>query len=717
MTAWNLGDTGTGVTIGIVDTGIDVSNSEFAGRIAAASRDVVASRGLVNADSDHGTNVALVAAAARNGSGMVGIANTATIAMFRADTVGTCATADPAKPDSGCSFDDNAIATGVNEAVAAGAKVINLSLGGSSPASILTNAIATAAANGVVVIVSAGNDGASTDPTKNPNNPDPFAAGLRAAGNGNVIIAGSVDVNNVISSFSNRAGTEANSYLAARGEDVCCVYENGVMKVVTNPDGSRSVYVFSGTSFSAPQIAGAAALLIQAFPNLTATQVVNLLLRTATDAGASGTDAIYGRGILNIAAAFAPQGTTSLAGSTVAIPLGGTTIATSAAMGDAGTAGTGLSTIVLDSYGRAYRYDLASGLRSGRSPARLAPALSGSLRNMTLGSDNLSMAFTVDAQQRAARLPWQGGLRLSFADGEAARVLAGRVVARIAPHSQIAFGFSQGPDGLVAQLQGQSRPAFFIAHAPDDDLGFAHSDNLSIAWRQSLGAFGLTTSVARGEVYNGLLPTGFVIAPGQQYAGIARVGVALDRDFGSWRLAAGANWLTEQHSVLGARFAEGLIGGGADSLFADAGAQWSFAPSWRLGGNWRGGYTAARTGGLNAGGTRLFSTAWSLDLAREGLFQQTDSLALRMSQPLRVESGGLRVNLPVDYSYATLQSRWQTGTLSLSPTGREIDGELAWRGDFVGGTAGASLFYRRNPGHIASLPSDAGAALSWNRKF
>lgn len=326
ITAWAGGTTGKGVTIGIVDTGIDETSPEFAGRISTASRDVAGSRALTNPDSDHGTNVAMVAAAARDSTGILGIAYDATIAMFRGDTVGTCATAVPSDPKSGCTFSDNSIAAGVNAAVAAGAKVINLSLGGSPPNSTLRAAIANAAANGVVVVVSAGNDGDSTDPAVDPNNPDPLAAGLRAAGNGNVIIAGSVDSTNTISTFSNKAGTEQTWFLAARGERVCCVYENGVLKVVTNPDGSRSAFVFSGTSFSAPQIAGAAALLRQAFPNLTAVQVVDLLLRTASDGGAVGTDGIYGRGILNITQAFAPQGTTSLAGSTVAIPLGDTTV-------------------------------------------------------------------------------------------------------------------------------------------------------------------------------------------------------------------------------------------------------------------------------------------------------------------------------------------------------------------------------------------------------
>src|SRR5690606_15879947 len=114
-----------------------------------------------------------------------------------------------------------------------------------------TGAVGRAAAAGVVVVVAAGND-AAANASVDSTGPDPFAAGLRAAGNGNVIIAGSVDDTGAISRFANRAGSEANSYLMALGDRVCCAYENGAIKTAT-VDGQQFVYVFSGTSFSAPQ--------------------------------------------------------------------------------------------------------------------------------------------------------------------------------------------------------------------------------------------------------------------------------------------------------------------------------------------------------------------------------------------------------------------------------------------------------------------------------
>ncbi|MCP6336197.1 S8 family serine peptidase, partial [Klebsiella pneumoniae] len=59
----------------------------------------------------------------------------------------------------GCNYTDNAIAAGIDGAVSAGAKVINISLGGSSANIMLRNAFARASSSGTVIVVSAGNDG------------------------------------------------------------------------------------------------------------------------------------------------------------------------------------------------------------------------------------------------------------------------------------------------------------------------------------------------------------------------------------------------------------------------------------------------------------------------------------------------------------------------------------------------------------------------------
>ena len=706
--AWAAGWSGQDVTIAVVDTGIDVQSPEFAGRISAASRDMYSgssNRGF-DATDDHGTNVSLVAAAARDDTGVLGIAWNATIMALRADTPGSCIS-DSGASDSedDCNFADDAIARAVDHAVANGARVINLSLGGDPPGRGLRGAVQSAVAAGTLVVVSAGNDGTAEI--------DAFAAGLDTSGNGGVIVAGSVDENGVISDFSNRAGNQPNHYLAARGEGVCCVYEDGSLYV----DGEGFAYVFSGTSFSAPQIAGAAALLAQAFPRLTGVEIADILLRSAYDAGAAGTDATYGRGILDIARAFRPIGTTSIAGTTTAVALGDSSGATSPAMGDA-AARASLETIVLDDYQRAFGTDLAGTMRGAQVSEPLHGSLGVRRRQVVAGNEQATLAFTIDASGKRGEMPRIAQLTMPREDAEGARVLAARVALQLSPGTKVGFAFAQSADGLIAQLQGQDRPAFMIAGGAVGDEGLYRSTDAALAVRRELGPWGLTLSADRGETLSASVMRRAAEMRGERDHGkVQTFGLAFDRSFGDVHTALGLNWMREDATMLGARFHDAFGVAGADTLFLDAEAGWAFANDWRLGAAVRHGWTFARNGGSVAGGSQLASRAWSLDLVRSEVFAPGDSLAFRISQPLRVESGGLNLSLPVAYSYETLSPTYGIRSLSLAPQGRELTGEIAWRGSLFAGDAAASLFYRKDPGHYAALPDDKGVALQWSRKF
>ncbi|WP_157668183.1 S8 family peptidase [Croceicoccus marinus] len=712
VAAWQDGATGRGVGIAIIDTGIDPDNPEFAGRISSASRDVAGDRGIDSPDG-HGTQVALVAAAARNDRGVMGMAYDATIIAFRADLPGTCQGFDPVNPVTGCSFNDSDIARGVNLAVSAGARVINISLGGSNPSSVLRSALASAAEAGAVIVVSAGNDGEGGDLSIDPENPDPFAIGTLRAGGANVIIAGSVDAEAQISSFSNKAGRYAASFLAAQGEDVCCVYQDGQIYTETR-DGTDFVYVVNGTSFAAPQIAGAAALLAQAFPNLSGAEIVSLLLDNARDAGERGTDAIYGRGVLDIGAAFAPSGTTTLAGHGTALSLATAAGSVSPAMGDAGQQGT-TGAILLDGYGRAYSVDLAGRLRSAAPRRDFARSLMGSARGASLQAGGLGASFAVADGIHGG--PGGGPPQLRSEDAAQAQLLAARISARIAPGTEVAFGFRQGASGLEASLRGADRPAFMVAQEPGTDLGFAAMNAGSMAIRREMGGWGLTLSGEAGAVWNERLDDELAILPARRNR-LARYGVSADARKGAIDASLGASWLHEDTTLLGGSFQSALVGrGGADSMFLDLAAGWDASPGWRFGLSVRQGLTRPIAGGLMTDAALLHTSGWSIDAARSGIFTRQDRLALRVSQPLRVESGALALNLPVAYDYASESATMGISRLSLSPTGREIATELSWEGPVWGGTAAASLFMRRDPGHVASASADMGAGLRWSRAF
>ncbi len=484
--AWAAGRNGSGVTIAVIDTGIDTDSPEFAGRISPLSTDIYGTRGVEGTD-DHGTTVALVAAAARNNTGIVGIAWQSTILAIRADEPGSCAADSPQNANSQCSFFNSAIADSIDYAVANGAKVINISLGG--PASLtadLRTSVRAAVDAGLLVVVAAGNDGLT--------GLQPFAAEFASAGDGGVIVVGSVNGSYQLSGFSNRAGTSQNQYLAARGEANCCVYQNGEIFV----DDEGFIFLFSGTSFATPQVAGAAALLAQAFPHLTGRQIAEILLESAWDAGAAGTDAVYGRGILDIAAAFQPIGTTGIAGQRTALALGDGSGISSPAMGDAFRTAS-LPTLITDRYQRAFETDLAGSLRGAEQRQRLHGALAGQSRTLSGAVEQVSVAFTIDASGRTP--PRAEALRLSREDAEGARVLAARVAVQLAPETQLAFAYREGAGGVVAGLQGQSRPAFMIAGEGSADDGMLAASDAAVAMRQQLGDWGLTVSAQTGSTW------------------------------------------------------------------------------------------------------------------------------------------------------------------------------------------------------------------------
>lgn len=646
---------------------------------------------------------------------MHGIAFNATILALRADQSGSCTTPDAGEDEAECSFFDSAIAAGINRAVDNGARVINISLGGAGGANFaLRNAINRATAAGIVVVVSAGNEGGEASPAFDPNNPSPFAQALVANGNGLVIISTSVDEDGVISDFSNKAGVSQSTVLSALGEGVCCQYQNDTIYRF-DQNGQTFVRVFNGTSFSAPQIAGAAALLAQAFPNLTGQQIVNLLLTSARDAGAAGTDAIYGRGILDIARAFAPAGTTSLAGTTTVVPLTGNGGTTSGPMGDVALSNRPVNAVILDSYGRAYDINLAHGLSASAPHLRLTPALANQGRSVSASAGSTEIAFSISANGA-------GGtqiLPLTLSDGQQrhARILAGRVSAAISKDMRFSLGIRQAAAGQVATLQGNQSPAFLTASDARLEGGFDRLPISSFALRRQLGSIGLTGSIEAGEARLFERSGVEYFRSNTNRYPYSAIGFSADALVGPAKLALGASWMQEHQTILGARFVDFIGQGGARSLFVDGNGEVRLGDDWSVAASWRQGWTYANANASLTGQSLLKSNAFSFDVTRTNAFASGDRLALRIAQPLRVTSGGLALNVPVAYDYATLTPTFGVRRFSLAPTGREIASEVAWMVPVSGGYFSSNIFWRQEPGHFESAPDDVGVAFRLQYSF
>lgn len=706
IVAYNRGGTGSGVRVGVIDSGIDLQSQEFGDcsggigtgscRITSLSRDTGGS-GTIDDEDGHGTAVAFTIAGRRNDAGSHGVAFDAQLIVARADRVGSCATEGASGDDAGCKFSDSSIAAGLDAAREGGARVVNISLGGESrPGPAVIQALSRATAAGIVVVVSAGNDGASAA------DPDAFALGTTdaAVARGLVIIAGSIGSNDVISDFSNRAGSAAQSFLAAVGERVRA------------PDEANAARLWSGTSFSAPQIAGAVALLAQAFPNLTGAQIVQLLYATARDVGAPGVDPVYGRGIIDLTRAFQPVGTLSLAGARAAAleQVNGTL---SAPMGDATQ--QSLGAVVLDGFDRAFATDLARTINR-QGPARRLPALMASReRSFTAGARAVSVAVSLVPRNDTLRIERLG---IGERDASVARMVAASVSGRMGSKAQFAIGVSESGNALAARLAGRAEPAFLIARDPSNNSGFDVDVHGSAAFRRMLGPWGLTVAQEHGDVLTRRESPFAALRWRPEHHGYGRTTIGLDRDLGNARTGVTLTRLSEAETVLGARFSGVLGAARAQSLFVDLGTRLDLGIGWALGGSMRQGWSWATLQGGVQGSGLLRTNGFSADLTKMGLFGRDDRIGVRIAQPLRVARGGLDIALPGDWDYGSQSVRqWNVSRVNLAPDGREIDFEVSYVWPLLTGDFSSNLFVRRQPGNYAALPADTGGAVRLTLSF
>jgi subtilisin family serine protease len=273
----NLGVTGANIVVAILDTGIDYRHPDLGGCLGSTCK-VIAGHDFVNNDSDpmddhgHGTHCAGIVAAkgtlhgvAPDAKLMAGkVLSSSGSGSYSGIIAGIEWATDP---------DGN---PGTND----GADVISMSLGGSgSPDDPLAQAVDTAVAAGVVVVVAAGNTGPNYESVQSP--------GVAR----NAITVGATDNNDQIASFSSRgpvSGTwQIKPEVMAPGVNITSTYPN------------NSYASMSGTSMATPHVAGAVALLLQQYPYADPEWIKNALMQKAVDltkntyAQGSGRIAVY----------------------------------------------------------------------------------------------------------------------------------------------------------------------------------------------------------------------------------------------------------------------------------------------------------------------------------------------------------------------------------------------------------------------------------------
>jgi len=310
--AHQAGITGTGVRIGVVDSGVMRNHPALAPRVVANFNYVSSPPNNLQVDDvlGHGTDVAQLAAGTPFGAWPGGIAPGAQIVSARILN-------DTSPPDDG-SGNGNEIDGELGlraihqQLINSGVRVMNNSWGGlywTNPAA--TNPVADEYrpfifSNNGLVVFATGNDGRANPDSMGalPSQPGPNgtlpAADLErgwlavTAVNPNNTQQLDVDSKGVI--YANACGVAMRYCLAAPGTTVF----TGTTDGPTAPTYWRG----SGTSFAAPQVSGAAALVWQAFPYFSNDLVRQTLLGTATDLGVPGVDATFGYGLLNVGRAI-----------------------------------------------------------------------------------------------------------------------------------------------------------------------------------------------------------------------------------------------------------------------------------------------------------------------------------------------------------------------------------------------------------------------------
>jgi subtilisin family serine protease len=262
--AWNSTQ-GAGVTIAILDSGVDGAHPDLAGNMVVGYNFVDNNTNTADV-CGHGTAVAGSAAATSNNAlGVAGVAGQAKIMPIRIGTTDA---------SGGCTAFLSTVVSGITYAADRGARIVNVSFGPLANSAAVQNAAAYLKSKGGLLFVSAGNSGVD--------------AGIAATSS--MIVVSATDSGDSRTSWSNYGSVVS---LAAPGAGIWTTSKGNIYQQ------------WNGTSFASPVAAGVGALVMAANPSLDNLTVESLLYSTAVDLGAAARDPYFGHGRVNAAAAVA----------------------------------------------------------------------------------------------------------------------------------------------------------------------------------------------------------------------------------------------------------------------------------------------------------------------------------------------------------------------------------------------------------------------------
>jgi hypothetical protein len=692
---------GKRATVGILDfsiVGDDVTGN------------VVKYDGISTFSNGHGTAVASLIVAPQDGKGVMGIAPNASVVAYNPfDASGTANWAD--------------ITTGIKNLANNGANVVNMSLG--VPGWTLNPGWNKVFSDGkiaklldhTVFVIAAGNDGiAQTTDVQWDFNKNPA-----------FLIVGSVDPSGTISTFSNRPGTAC---LTHGGSGKC---DDALMnhfivapgELILVSDGEGGVTRASGTSFAAPLVSGAIALMQGRWPWLASfpDEEVSIILKSAKDLGAPGVDPVYGAGELDVAAAMSPLDMNKLQWMKPGLLGLWLPVSTSSVRQPSQVAkweATGVYFTAFESIGATFR-DFAIPL-STRLFGQKVTAADGSQqylqdyltsrtidwinggagfagrqgfasfaeRGGPIAGSGLTLSMTLAPRTRTygyrqSNMPYQSALRLGSADGR----------------SGVRLGFGDGAVALSGQT-GFALVSDYDAYAGGANplLGFASGSayaNADVALTRSLTvSIGYTNRDMRRDPR--LLAGREISAIGGQHDAAQAQTVSLAfTPLPALTLTAAYTRLAEEGAVLGVRSIDASdFGRGSVSTGVTLGAALDLGRGLSLAGS----TTRARTNdrgrqdrALSIADGGIATSAFAFALAKAHVLDGSDRLRLAVSQPMHVDRGAF------DFASVQVIDR-ETGELgvvnqhfAVPGAARQYVGELLYARP-LGRTGEVSLFGR-----------------------
>ena len=446
-----------------------------------------------------------------------------------------------------------------------------------------------------------------------------------------------------IAPFSNRCGIAADWCIAAPGFRVWAAYFGPFEEQIF-----RGYARLSGTSFAAPMVTGGLALMTQMFRSqLMSEELVTRLYRTADKSGAYADRSIYGQGMMDLDAALTP--------------FGGLTIATGDSVGGGGTPA------------QQARLDLGGAFGGG-----LAYALSG---QEIASFDSLGAPFWHDLGHfiQSAAPPSAGARLRDFMEA-----------APIDP-------WTKGAESYGAAVTTVPR------------LGFARTPGGTDVGHALLAPNVLTFTAGRT---NGVTATAFTNEGGDNAQPAS--GALVSWHAANVPLGLRAGWLDERHSMLSAT-AQGVFGDlAAHSFFVGLDIRHRTG-GWRLSGGPEFGLAQPRVrSGIVAGVEPLPTSAFALHASRPtaggGMLQ------VSLEQPLRVEGGNAALTIPVGRTPDREVVHRQISA-TLTPAGRQVDLSVRWERPLAGGDLRLGAVATRHPGHDAQARPQLSVLAGWRLAF